>query len=77
MMTIQIDVSEDIIQKVGKEAIKDYLQNQVNLLKLSILGEEINKAMTESNFNLEQELQLAKQEAWQEYKSQYLKDIVP
>jgi hypothetical protein len=75
MMTIQIDVSEDIIEKLGQTAIKDYLQNQVNLLKLSILGEEINQAIKASNLDIEAELQLAKQKAWEEYKSQYLKNI--
>jgi hypothetical protein len=77
MITIQIDVSEDIIQKLGKEAIKNYMHKQMNLLKLSVLGDEIRTAMEESNFDWEQELQLVKQESWEEYKSQYLSNILP
>lgn len=77
MVTIQIDVSEDIIHKLGKEAIKNYMQKQMNLLKLSVLGDEIRTAMEESNFDWEYELQLAKQQSWEEYKSQYLNNILP
>ena len=76
MITIQIDVREDIIQKAGKEAIKEYLQKQVNILQLRILGDEISTAMEESKFDMEQEFKTAQKEAWEEYKSQYLNSIL-
>ncbi len=76
MITIHIDIKEDIIQKAGKNAIKEYLQKQVNLLQLRILGDEISTAMDESKFDMEQELKTAQKEAWEEYKSQYLNGIL-
>jgi 1-deoxy-D-xylulose 5-phosphate reductoisomerase len=76
MQTIQVEISDDLLQKAGKEAITVYLQKQIKFLKLKMLGEEIRKSFEESEFNMEKEFQAAREEAWQEYKSQYLKDIL-
>ncbi len=76
MHTIQVEISDDLLQKAGKDAIEEYLQKQLKLLKLKMLGEEIRKSFEESGFDMEKEFQAAREDAWKEYKSQYLKDIL-
>lgn len=76
MHSVQVEVTDDVLRRLGKEAVEEYLRKQVQLLKLRAIGEEIRKSLDESRFDMEQEFQQAKTEAWNEYKSQRLKDIL-
>ena len=76
MTTIELNVSDDIIKVSGTELIKNYLEEQLEYLKLQSIADNISKSMSESGVDFEAEFKKAKKEAWVEYKDKYLKDII-
>jgi len=76
MTTIELNVSDDILKSSGTELIKNYLQEQLENLKLQSLADNIGKAMKDSGVDFEKEFIRCKKEAWEEYKNSYLKDII-
>lgn len=76
MTTIEIKVNDDILKIASTQYIKDYIQEQLDFLKLKVLADEINQAIIESGIDFEAEMKNAKHEAWEEYKSKYLNGII-
>ena len=75
MRTIQFKVDETLVQAMGIEAIHGFVERQLELLHTRYLGEEIARTIEEADFNHEKEVETARREAWQEYKSKYLPQI--
>lgn len=75
MDTMQFKVNEMLVQAMGTEAIQDFVERQLELLHIRYLGETITRAIEESGFDHEKEVETARREAWQEYKSKHLSQI--
>lgn len=75
MKTIELEIPDDIIEKLGYKAIKDLLTEQLTYQKFKILEEELQKSMLESDVNWSDEFERAKKEAYEEYKTLYNKNI--
>jgi hypothetical protein len=76
MSVIQLEIDETLIQAVGLQTVKTFMERQLSLLKVKYLGEKISAAIHQAGIDHPQEVEAARQEAWQEYKATYLKDIV-
>ena len=53
----------------------DSVERQLSLLRVRYLGEQITQAIEQAGFNHEKEVEEARQEAWQEYKTTHLPNI--
>ena len=67
MTVIQIPIAEDLILAMGQRAVEDFLQKQAQVLRLQLLAERLDKAITDSGIDWESELETARQEAWEAY----------
>ena len=68
MSTLQLDISDDLVQLMGLSEIQSYLQKRLELLKLQLLADKLGTAIQETNLDWEHELEVARQQAWDEYK---------
>jgi hypothetical protein len=75
MTTLTIQVDDSLIKEAGEDSLQDYLEEQLDVYKLRILGGKMKKAVLESGIDLEKELDEAKEKAWQEYKKENLKEF--
>ena len=75
MSVIQFQVDEKLIQTVGIQAIQAFMERQLSLLRVRCLGEKIACAIKQAGFDHEKEVEAARQEAWQEYKTTYFPKI--
>lgn len=67
MTVIQIPITKDLILAMGQRAVEDFLQKQAQVLRLQLLAERLDKAITDSGVDWESELETARQEAWEAY----------
>jgi hypothetical protein len=65
MTTIEIPISDDLIQRLGQQAIAEFLQKQMQLLRVQLLADKLGQAITNSGVDWEQELENARQKAWE------------
>ncbi len=72
MSVIQLDIDETLIKTIGVQAIKEFIERQLSLLRVQYSGEKISQDIKEAGFDHDKEVEEARQEAWQEYKSKYL-----
>ena len=77
MVTIQLEVSEDIVAKMGKQGLIERLQRDLELEHLQLLAEKIHKATDEVGVDHEEIMKSARHKAWKTYKEKYLKDVLP
>jgi hypothetical protein len=75
MAVIQLDVDEKLIQAIGAQTVKDFVERQLSLLRLEYLGEKIATAIQRSDMDHEVEVEAARKEAWEEYGAKFLKDV--
>lgn len=75
MGAIQLDLDDRLVQTIGMEAIKAFVERQLSLLRVRYLGEKISRAIEQEGFDHGKEVEGACQEAWQEYKTKYLAQI--
>ena len=68
MAVVQLEIEDQLIQKVGAKTIKDFMEYQLSLLRLKYLGEKISEGIRQSGIDHHKEVEEARQEAWQEYK---------
>lgn len=66
--TLQLNIPNDLVQMFGLSALQTYMQKRLELLKMQLLADRIGKGISESGMNWEQELENARQEAWNDYK---------
>jgi hypothetical protein len=68
--TLQLNISEDLVQMFGISALQTYMQKRLEMLKLQLLADKIGFAIAESDMDWELELENARKEAWNEHKQQ-------
>ena len=66
--TMQLDISEDLVQLMGMSALQTYMQKRLELLKIQLHADKLGLAILQSGMNWEQEMENARQQAWNEYK---------
>ena len=76
MQTIQIQIQDKILQKIGIVAVKDRLLKEIEYLYFEDAAENINKSLQESGISNENELEIARQKSWEQYKNDFLKDVI-
>jgi hypothetical protein len=75
MSVIQLDIDETLIQTIGLQAIKAFIERQLSLLRVQYLGEKMSHDIRQAGFDHDKEVEEVRQEAWQEYKSKYLPQL--
>lgn len=71
MSVLQFEIEDQLVQRMGMTTIHEFLERQLALLRVADLGENISAAIRQAGVNHAQEVEEARQEAWQEYKTQY------
>jgi len=74
MKTININIEDQLIHEIGIKSVKEFIEHQLSLLRFKYLGEMISETIRQSGINHRQEVEEARQEAWNDYKTQYLQD---
>lgn len=77
MITIELQVTEDVVGKYGVKALINRLQQYIETERLKLMAEEIQEAILSSGENSDDLFDIARKKAWQEYKEKYLKNILP
>ncbi|TAE25831.1 MAG: hypothetical protein EAZ91_18620 [Cytophagales bacterium] len=70
-MTIQIEVSDDVVQRFGIGHIQKIVENRISAEDFWLLAQHIGQSMDEAatqGVNWDTEFEQARQEAWEEYK---------
>ena len=75
MQSIQLNINDKLIQRIGIDAIKQRLQKELEFIYHEAVASSIEEAIKNSGIDNEKELELARQKAWDEYKKEFLKDI--
>ncbi len=76
MSIIKLEIEDSMIQEIGTQTIKMFIERQLSLLRIQYLGENLAKEIRESGLDHQQEVAGAREEAWQEYRTKYLKDVL-
>lgn len=63
-----------LVQAIGLQAVKTFMERQLTLLRVQYLGEKIAAAIQQVGINHQQEVKEAREEAWQEYKGKYFQN---
>ena len=74
MSLIQLEIDDTLIQTIGLQAVKTFMERQLTLLRVQYLGEKIAAAIQQAGINHKQEVKESRQEAWQEYKTKYFQN---
>lgn len=74
MGLIQLEIDDTLVQAIGLQAVKTFMERQLTLLRVQYLGEKIAAAIQQAGINHQQEVKEAREEAWQEYKDKYFQD---
>ena len=71
-MEITLNVKDTLLSEFGAIQIKQFLEKQLQLFELQILANNITKKLQSAkNVNWKEELDKARQEAWDEYKDKF------
>ena len=76
MSQIQLEIDDTLIQAIGLQAVKTFMERQLTLLRVQYLGEKIAAAIQQAGINHQQEVKESRQEAWKEYKTKYLQNTI-
>jgi hypothetical protein len=76
MSVIQLEIEDTLIQQVGAKTVKEFMEQQLSLLRLQYQGERIAQKIQESGIDHHSEVDEARQEAWEEYKAGHLQDLL-
>jgi len=74
MVTIQLEVSDEVVKKFGIDSLTQKLQQQLEVERLKILAEEINEAIQTAGLDSDVLFEEARAKAWEEYKAKYFTD---
>lgn len=77
MITIELQVSEDMVGKYGVKALINRLQQYLEAERLKIQAEEIQEAVLEAGEKNDDLFDIARKKAWQEYKEKHLRNLLP
>ena len=72
MSVIQLDIDDTLVRTIGLQAIQEFMESQLSLLRVQYLGDKITQAIQQSGFEHEKEVEKARLEAWEEYKAKYM-----
>lgn len=75
MTTIQLEVNDEVVKKYGIESLVQRLQQQLELERLKMLAEEINEAVQSAGLDNDALWEKAREQAWEQYKKQYLSHL--
>ncbi len=75
MAVLKINVKDEDIKAFGEQYTKNFLKRQIRLLRLQRIMDRIEEKVIEKGIDYEAELERIREEAWQEYKEDFLKDI--
>lgn len=76
MLTIQLEVSEELAEKVGLETLIERFKHDLELEKLRLLAQKIHQGIQAAGLDNELILKKARHKAWQNFKEKHLKDIL-
>jgi hypothetical protein len=76
MAVIQLEIDEALLQAVGTQAVADFMERQLSLLRLRHLGGKIAASMEQSGFDHRAEVERAREEAWRERRVKILEPIL-
>ncbi len=69
MTIIQIQVQDDVVERLGIERIKQLMQRKIDAEELRLAAEHIKQAMDDAiGVDWDAELEQARQQTWSEYK---------
>lgn len=72
MPVLEFEIEDQLVQNMGLQHIKNFLNRQLAFLRVSYLGEKISQVIQSSGIDHAKEVEAARQEAWQEYKTKNL-----
>ena len=75
MRTIQIQIEDETVKRIGKNALIARFQNFLELEDLQASAKKIIAAVEAVGLDNNDLLEQARQDAWNEFKSQKLKDL--
>lgn len=76
MVTISIEVSDDLVKAYGVQALQERMKRLIHLEKLTLLVQDIQDAVSDAELVNEELLEQARENAWNEFKANKLKDIM-
>lgn len=69
MTTIQIQVQDDVVQRLGVERVKQLIRHKIDAEEFRLAAEHIKQAMDEViDVDWEIEFEQVRQQTWDEYK---------
>ena len=77
MITIQLEVSEELAEKVGIETLIQGFKKDIELESLRLLALKIQAGIQASGLDNDLLLKKARSKAWQNFKQKNLKDLLP
>lgn len=77
MAIIEIEISDDYLKKQGSQAIKERIQQEIELDELHDLAVQINQSVENAGLNHDQLWKESKKKAWNKYKEKFLNEILP
>ena len=75
METVQIKIKDNIINRLGIKAVKDYLGRELEYLYHEVLAFDIKTNIDKSGIDNEKELESARAKTWKDYQKKFLKGI--
>lgn len=74
MALLHIEIKDEDIKELGEEFTKDFIKKQIKLLRLKNLMDKIRRKISDSKIDYEKEVIKIREESWQEYKKEFLKE---
>lgn len=68
MMVIEVNINDEIVKQFGAEALKHFLEKEIELITMQKLAVETSKAIKESNIDWDEKIEEGRQNAWEKYK---------
>ncbi len=68
MMIIEVNISDEIVKQFGAEAVKQFLEKEIELITIQKLTVETSEAIKESGVDWNTKIEEGRQNAWEKYK---------
>lgn len=68
MQTIQLEVDDFVIERMGKERIKNYLEKLIRMERLEAYTKRFSDSIDLTDEEYENSLEEIRKESWEEYK---------
>ena len=77
MITIQLEVSEELAEKVGIETLIQGFKKDLELENLKLLAHKIQAGIQAADLDNDILVKNARSKTWQNFKQKHLKDLLP